>query len=157
MIETKKNKSKNYSDIFLLSFFENNLELNIPNIAKLLEVEEQYLRKRIAKLSTEKTIVDYRIIVNPYQLGFQSMAFLYISCHRPDIQFIFSQLNKIPELIESYHISGQYSILSKIVCENNESLTKIINKIYEIEGVSNINSSVCFGQHVSRKLLQQSR
>jgi Lrp/AsnC family transcriptional regulator for asnA, asnC and gidA len=47
------------------------------------------------------------------------------------------ELKKIPEVLECHYTTGNWSILIKIICKDNQHLMNLLNtKIQTIEGVS---------------------
>ena len=63
------------------------------------------------------------------------------------------QLKKIPEVIECHYTTGNWSILIKILCEDNEHLMTLLNdKIQTIEGVSRTETYISLIQQIKRQI-----
>ena len=61
-------------------------------------------------------------------LGYKTMAFIGIyldkAIRNPEAV---KQLEKIPEVIECHYTTGDWSILIKILCEDNQHLMNVLN------------------------------
>ena len=63
------------------------------------------------------------------------------------------QLEKIPEVIECHYTTGNWSILIKIICEDNEHLMNLLNhKIQSIRGVSRTETFISLDQQIKRQI-----
>ena len=63
------------------------------------------------------------------------------------------QLKKIPEVIECHYTTGNWSILIKILCHDNEHLMTLLNhKIQTIEGVSRTETYISLNQQIKRQI-----
>ena len=63
------------------------------------------------------------------------------------------QLEKIPEVIECHYTTGNWSVLIKILCEDNEHLMTLLNnKIQTIDGVSRTETFISLNQQIKDKL-----
>ena len=63
------------------------------------------------------------------------------------------QLEKIPEVIECHYTTGNWSVLIKILCEDNEHLMSLLNqRIQPIEGVSRTETFISLNQQIKRQI-----
>jgi Lrp/AsnC family transcriptional regulator for asnA, asnC and gidA len=63
------------------------------------------------------------------------------------------QLKKIPEVLECHYTTGNWSILIKILCRDNEHLMQLLNKkIQQIEGVSRTETFISLDQSIDRQI-----
>ena len=63
------------------------------------------------------------------------------------------QLKKIPEVLECHYTTGNWSVLIKILCKDNEDLMLILNKkIQSIEGVSRTETFISLEQQIDRQI-----
>lgn len=64
-----------------------------------------------------------------------------------------AQLKKIPEVVECHYTTGNWSILIKMLCKNNEHLMQLLNhKIQSIEGVSRTETFISLHQQIDRQI-----
>lgn len=63
------------------------------------------------------------------------------------------QLREIPEVLECHYTTGNWSILVKILCKDNEHLMNLLNhKIQTIEGVSRTETFISLNQQIDRQI-----
>ena len=63
------------------------------------------------------------------------------------------QLEKIPEVLECHYTTGNWSILIKIFCKDNEHLMHVLNKeVQQIEGVSRTETFISLAQQIDRQI-----
>jgi len=62
-------------------------------------------------------------------------------------------LREIPEVLECHYTTGNWSILIKILCRDNEHLMHILNqKIQTIEGISRTENFISLDQQIDRQI-----
>ena len=110
-------------------------------IGKAVGLSEAAVRQRVQKL-TEKGVMQIVAVTDPVQLGFYTQAMVGIKCSG-DTSEIASALGKMPEVDYVVITAGSFDILVEIVCENDDSLIKIINsKIRRLAGVTSTETFV---------------
>jgi Lrp/AsnC family transcriptional regulator for asnA, asnC and gidA len=64
-----------------------------------------------------------------------------------------AQLKKIDEVIECHYTTGNWSILVKIICRDNEHLMGVLNnQIQKIQGISRTETFISLDQQIARQL-----
>ena len=92
--------------------------------------------------------------INPKVLGYTTMAFvgIYLDKAVSNPQAV-KQLKKIPEVIECHYTTGNWSILIKILCKDNEHLMHLLNNdIQSITGVSRTETFISLDQQIERQI-----
>ena len=93
-------------------------------------------------------------MINPKVLGYTTMAFvgIYLDKAVSNPEAV-KQLQKIPEVLECHYTTGNWSILIKIICLNNQHLMQLLNtKIQAIEGVSRTETFISLDQQIDRQI-----
>jgi Lrp/AsnC family transcriptional regulator for asnA, asnC and gidA len=110
-------------------------------IGKAVGLSEAAVRQRVQKL-TEKGVMQIVAVTDPVQLGFYTQAMVGIKCSG-DTSEIASALSKMPEVDYVVITAGSFDVLVEIVCENDDSLIKIINsQIRRLPGVTSTETFV---------------
>jgi Lrp/AsnC family transcriptional regulator for asnA, asnC and gidA len=132
----------------------NNARTPILEIAKRIGVSGAAIHQRLRKLENSELIEGSKIIINPKVLGYKTMAFIGIYLEKAgDNADVVRELKKIPEAIESHYTTGNWSILTKILCIDNENLMQILNKkIQTINGVSRTETYISLDQQINRQI-----
>ena len=132
----------------------NNARTPILEIAKRIGVSGAAIHQRLRKLENSELIEGSKIIINSKVLGYKTMAFIGIYLEKAgDNADVVRELKKIPEVIESHYTTGNWSILTKILCIDNENLMQILNKkIQTINGVSRTETYISLDQQINRQI-----
>jgi Lrp/AsnC family transcriptional regulator for asnA, asnC and gidA len=126
----------------------------VLEIARSVGVSGAAIHQRLRKLEKAKLIAGSKFIINPKVLGYTTMAFVGIfldkAMNNPDAV---RQLKKIPEVLECHYTTGNWSILIKILCKDNEHLMHVLNRdIQTISGVSRTETFISLDQQLDRQI-----
>lgn len=131
-----------------------NARTPILEIARQVGISGAAIHQRLRKLEKSKLISGSKFVINPKVLGYTTMAFVGIfldkAVSNPDAV---RQLKKIPEVLECHYTTGNWSILIKILCKDNEHLMQVLNKeIQAISGVSRTETFISLEQQIDRQI-----
>ncbi|NNL81764.1 MAG: AsnC family transcriptional regulator [Winogradskyella sp.] len=126
----------------------------ILEIARNVGISGAAIHQRLRKLEKSGLLSGSKFVINPKALGYTTMAFVGIyldkAMNNPDAV---KQLQKIPEVLECHYTTGNWSILIKILCKDNEHLMHVLNKeIQTIEGVSRTETFISLNQQIDRQI-----
>lgn len=100
--------------------------------------------ERIKKLEKEGVIKKYVALVNKEKVGKAFVAFCHIKLvqHSQDYVMQFEKdVAKIEEVVECYHISGDYDYILKVHVENMEAFREfMVNKLTTINHIGSTHS-----------------
>ena len=93
-------------------------------------------------------------MVDTKVLGYSTMAFIGIYLEKASSNpEVVKELKKIPEVLECHYTTGNWSILIKIICRDNEHLMQLLNKkIQPIDGVSRTETYISLEQQIERQI-----
>jgi len=110
-------------------------------IARRLGMVESTVRKRLKRL-TKDGIVQFALITNPLQFGFQVWAMLEIQVEPAQIRVVAERLGREPEIHLVGIMSGSYDIYAGTVVRSNQELVDLITRrLSQLPGVIRISSS----------------
>ena len=141
-------------DKVILKALMTNARKSINEIAKTAGISGAAVHQRLKKLEKTNLIAGSQLVINPKVLGYKTMAFIGIyldkAIRNPEAV---KQLEKIPEVIECHYTTGNWSILIKILCEDNQHLMNVLNhKIQTIKGVSRTETFISLDQQIKRQI-----
>ncbi len=141
-------------DKVILKALMTNARESINEIAKTAGISGAAVHQRLKKLEKTNLISGSQLVINPKVLGYKTMAFIGIyldkAIRNPEAV---KKLEKIPEVIECHYTTGNWSILIKILCEDNQHLMNVLNhKIQTIEGVSRTETFISLNQQIKRQI-----
>jgi DNA-binding Lrp family transcriptional regulator len=96
-------------------------------------------------------------LLDQEKAGFDMLCFVHISLqlHQPEeIERIRTVINQMPEVLECYHVTGEFDYLLKIVIRNRKDLERfIVNQLTPIPGVARIYTSLVLSEVKSTTVL----
>jgi Lrp/AsnC family transcriptional regulator for asnA, asnC and gidA len=126
----------------------------ILKIAHKIGISGAAIHQRLKKLEEAGVVSGSKMIVNPTVLGFKTVAFIgiYLDKASSNAEAV-KELRKIPEVLECHYTTGNWSILIKILCRDNEHLMQVLNKnIQAIQGVSRTETFISLDQQIERQI-----
>jgi Lrp/AsnC family transcriptional regulator, regulator for asnA, asnC and gidA len=126
----------------------------ILQIANKIGISGAAIHQRLKKLEEAGVVSGSKMIVNPVVLGYKTVAFIgiYLDKASSNAEAV-KELRKIPEVLECHYTTGNWSILIKILCRDNEHLMAVLNKkIQAIIGVSRTETFISLDQQIERQI-----
>ncbi|MBT8310752.1 MAG: winged helix-turn-helix transcriptional regulator [Flavobacteriaceae bacterium] len=126
----------------------------ILEIARQVGISGAAIHQRLRKLEKSGLISGSKFVINPRILGYTTMAFVGIFLDKAvsNPQAV-KQLKNIPEVLECHYTTGNWSILIKVLCKDNEHLMQVLNKdIQAIDGVSRTETFISLEQQIDRQI-----
>lgn len=126
----------------------------ILEIARNIGISGAAIHQRLRKLEASGLLAGSKFVVNPKVLGYTTMAYIGIFLDKAmSNPRAVRELEKIPEVLECHYTTGNWSILIKVLCKDNEHLMHILNKeIQQIEGVSRTETFISLAQQINRQI-----
>lgn len=105
---------------------------------------------RIRRLQQQGYIKAAVAIVDREKLGFDLLCFIQISLQMHQLEQVerFRQaVRQMPEVLECYHLTGEYDYLLKVVIRNRQDLERfVVGNLTPLPGVARIHTSVVFSE-----------
>ena len=126
----------------------------ILQIANKIGISGAAIHQRLRKLENAGVISGSKFVVDTKVLGYSTMAFIGIYLEKASSNpEVVKELKKIPEVLECHYTTGNWSILIKIICRDNEHLMQLLNqKIQPIDGVSRTETFISLEQQIERQI-----
>ena len=138
----------------ILRFLMADAKKTILEIAKSIGISGASIHQRLRKLEASGVIIGSKCIVNAKALDYNTMAYIGIYLDKAmSNPSAVSALKKIPEVLECHYTTGNWSILIKVLCKDNEHLMRLLNKeIQQIKGVSRTETFISLEQQIDRQI-----
>lgn len=123
-------------------------------IANKLLVSAGTIHVRMKKLQAIGAVKGSSIQVSESHFGLDMTAFLGIYLEKgSQYKQVIRDLKKIPELLEAYYTTGQYSIFAKLVCRNTQHMREVLNdKIQPIQGIQSTETFISLEESFKRQI-----
>jgi Lrp/AsnC family leucine-responsive transcriptional regulator len=129
----------------ILDLLQENGRITNAQLAKEAGISPPPMLDRVRKLETNGYIRKYVALVDPKKLNRATMAFVAISLslHRQDaIQKFVREIQKIPEVLECHHITGENDYLLKVAVADMDGYEEfLLKKLTRFSGISKIKTS----------------
>jgi Lrp/AsnC family transcriptional regulator for asnA, asnC and gidA len=154
MKSTEENIKIDGIDKKILRFLMDDARKPILEIARHIGISGAAIHQRLRKLEASGLIAGSKFIVNPKVLGSTTMAYIGIYLDKAmSNPLAVKELEKIPEVLECHYTTGNWSILIKVLCRDNEHLMNVLNRdIQQIEGVSRTETFISLNQQIDRQI-----
>jgi Lrp/AsnC family transcriptional regulator for asnA, asnC and gidA len=138
----------------ILRFLMEDARRPILEIARNIGISGAAIHQRLRKLEKSGLIAGSKFIINPKKLGYTTMAYVGIFLDKAmSNPKAVKELETIPEVLECHYTTGNWSILVKVLCRDNEHLMHVLNKkIQQIEGVSRTETFISLNQQIDRQI-----
>ncbi len=126
----------------------------ILEISRKIGISGAAIHQRIKKLNDSGLIAGHQLKINPKVLGYSTLAFIGVYFDKAERNSdAIKKMKTIPEILECHYTTGNWSVLIKIICKNNEHLMTLLNKqIQSIEGVSRTETFISLEQQIDRQI-----
>jgi len=138
----------------ILRFLMEDARRPILEIARNIGISGAAIHQRLRKLEASGLLSGSKFVINPKTLGYTTMAYIgiYLDKAMSNPRAV-KALEKIPEVLECHYTTGNWSILIKVLCHDNEHLMHLLNKkIQQIEGVSRTETFISLDQQINRQI-----
>jgi len=141
-------------DKILLNELMKDARVSINLLSKQVGISGAAVHQRLKKLEKSGLIQGSQIMINPKKLGYTTLAFVGIYLDKAmNNPAAVAQLKKINEVLECHYTTGDWSVLVKILCRDNEHLMNLLNnQIQKIGGISRTETFISLDQQIARQI-----
>lgn len=119
----------------ILQKLQKNSKITNKELSNSLNLSVTAIFERIKRLERNEVISGYVALLNPVKVEMSFMVFCQIKLvqHiKSNVMEFESEVVKLPEVLECYHVSGEYDYILKVLVKDMESyrefmLTKLTN------------------------------
>ncbi len=139
-------KNLDEKDRQLLLSLQQNARITNAELARKVGLSPPGLQRRLRKLEESGIIERYAALVNREALGYDMLCFVQVTLlrHEPQSNRRFKELvQEMPEVLECFHITGEFDYLLKVVLRNRSHLEKfLLDKPTPVPGMDKIRTSL---------------
>tara|TARA_R110001583_G_scaffold74038_1_gene205322 strand:+ start:5346 stop:5810 length:465 start_codon:yes stop_codon:yes gene_type:complete len=129
----------------ILTILQQNSKANTKEIALKIGLTQTPTYERIKRLEKSGVIEKYVALLNKQTIGFTVEVFCQVSLlvHSKDLITKFEKaVNTMEEVIECFHVAGNYDYLLKVIVKDMNSYQNFLkNKLSVLDSVSNVQST----------------
>ena len=132
-------------DVQLLAFLQEDGRITNADLSKKVGLSPPSVLQRVRILEKSGLIRGYHALLDAERLGLRitALAMISLSLHQEQpIERFRRSVNEIPEILECYHVSGEFDFLLKIVVKDIRAYEQLIReKLSKIKGIGQIKTS----------------
>ena len=138
------------TDKKLLQFLQEDSKQTTKELSLKLNLSVTAVYERIKKLEREKIIDKYVVLLNRNKIQKGSVVFCHLKLMQHTKEFI-SQFEKevvqLTEVLECFHVSGDYDYILKICVENMEEYREfMVTKLTTLQHIGSTHSTFMIGE-----------
>lgn len=149
----------NYDDIDLklLALIQKEGRISNAELARRLNLSPPAAHARMRKLEEAGVIKQYVALLDRDKIGFDLLCFVHIRMHVHEINSLDSfqrHVEKLPQVLECHHITGQYDFILKVAVRNRKDLQEFMRaRLIPLRGVAQITTSILLEEIKSTPVL----
>jgi Lrp/AsnC family transcriptional regulator, leucine-responsive regulatory protein len=133
------------TDKKILNLLQQNSKANIKEIALKIGLTQTPTYERIKRLEKDGVITNYIAVLDKEKVGFTIEVFCQVTLlvHSKDMITRFENaINKLDEVMECFHVAGNYDYLLKIIVKDMNCYQAFLkNKLSVLDSVANVQST----------------
>ncbi|MFZ4506850.1 MAG: Lrp/AsnC family transcriptional regulator [Fimbriimonas sp.] len=137
------------TDIQILSLLQANGRITNADLAKSVGLSPPSVLQRVRTLERAGLIRGYHAHLDPDRMGLRLTALTMVSLslhHEQPIERFRKSIAEIPEIMECWHVSGDYDFILKIVVRDMRGYEQLLrDKLTKIKGLQQIRTSFVLG------------
>lgn len=134
------------TDIAILQALQDNGRLSNVDLADHIHLSPPATLARVRRLEQEGFIEGYAALLSREKLGHDNLALIEIALElhqHQRIAEVLSQLVEMPEVMECYHVTGEYDYMLKVSVANTKALDSFISsRLIPLPGIARIHTSI---------------
>lgn len=133
------------TDVQILHLLQNDGRMTNAELAKRVGLSPPSVLQRVRALEKAGLIRAYVALLEPERLGLRITAMIMISLalhQEQPIERFRRSIQEIPEIIECYHVSGDFDFLLKVVVKDMRAYEIFLReKLSKIKGIGKITTN----------------
>jgi Lrp/AsnC family leucine-responsive transcriptional regulator len=144
------NQELDEKDRVLLQHLQTDARITSTELARRVDLSAPGLQRRVRKLEETGVIERYVTLLSREAVGFDMLCFIQVTLQRHEpqaIQGFREAMKTVPEVLECFHITGEYDYLLKVVVRNRRHLEEfLVEKLTPLPGMDKIRTSLVLSE-----------
>lgn len=133
-------------DLAILRELQQDGRISNVELARRIDLSPPATHARVRRLEDEGFIEGYVALLNPELLGYEMTCFISVSLQlhqQEELSGFHAAIEEIPEVLECYHVTGEFDYLLKVMVRSRQDLQQlIVHKLTPLPGVARIHTSL---------------
>ena len=150
MVDVLQTVTLDEIDERLLALLQADGRMSNVELARRVNLSPPATHARVKRLEQEGVLKQYVALVDRELVGYDMLCFINISLqlHQYDaVQRFRMLIDAMPEVLECFHLTGEYDYLLKVAIRNRKGLEQfIVQKLTPIAGIARIHTSLVLNE-----------
>ena len=138
------------TDLKILRYLQENGRYTTKALADTLNLSTTPVFERIKKMEKEGLIKQYVALLDARKIGLKQTVFISISLKehtRSYLDKFIAEIDRYDEVLECYHIAGDYDFLLKVVVGDVEAYEKfVLTKLSVISNIAKVQTHIALSK-----------
>jgi Lrp/AsnC family leucine-responsive transcriptional regulator len=137
----------------ILMNLQRNARISFSELARIVGLSSPAVAERVHRLEQSGYITRYQAVLNSDKIGFPITAFINMTVNGMNglkLKDMNEKIAAIPEVVEAYHLSGDYGFMLKALVNSVGHLESVINKL---NGFAETTTSVVLSSPITSREL----
>jgi Lrp/AsnC family leucine-responsive transcriptional regulator len=134
----------------ILAIVQENGRISNAELAQQIHLSPPAAHARLKRLQARGIIRQFVALLDREQLGYDLMALIHVTLaqHQPTrVQEFRAAIQTMPQVLECYHVTGEYDYLLKVVVRNRKELEQfLVETLTPAPGVGRIHTNLVFSE-----------
>lgn len=139
------------TDYKIIEILQQDGRISMKDLGRLVGLTSPAVSERVKRLEECGIILGYKAVVNPQKLNKSIKAFINVSIPSDKYKHFLNYAIESNSIFECHHITGQDSLILKVMVENMDELEKLIDTIKKI---GNTQTSLILSTPIERKIVR---
>ena len=137
-------------DSKILHHLQQNGRISNAELSRRVELSPPATHARLKRLEEQGYIREYTALLNPEKVGFDMLCLINVSLQMhttEQVENFRKAIQEMPEVLECYHITGEFDYLLKVVINNRRGLEHfVVKRLTPLPGIARIYTSLILAE-----------
>ena len=133
-------------DKAILQALQTDGRISNADLARQINLSPPAVHARIRRLEKQGYIRQYTALLDPEKAGYDMTCFVQMSLQvhqHQQVEAIRLAIQQMPEVLECYHLTGEFDYLMKIVVHNRQDLERfVMQRLTVLPGVARVQTGI---------------
>lgn len=134
----------------ILRLVQTDGRISIADLAQQIHLSPPAAHARLKRLQARGLIRQFVALLDREELGYDLMALIHVTLaqhQRERVQEFRAAIQTMPQVLECFHVTGEYDYLLKVLVKNRKELEQfLVETLTPAPGVGRIHTNIVFSQ-----------
>jgi len=137
-------------DLAILRELQAHGRISNADLARKVHLSPPAVHARVRRLEKDGVIRQYTALLDGEKVGYDMLCFVHLCLqrHQPQqVQAVRESLDRMPQVLECYHVTGEYDYLLKVVIRNRKDLDRfVVEQLTPVPGIARVHTSIALNE-----------